>query len=139
MARFLHPSPRPPTQGAMSSSRRASRLALALSLAAGSITCNGDNVTGPEESTPAVATTGTPATLTINRQTPASALDSEVWSPTLQPIVLVKDAGGVVLPGVVVTASIATATGTLQGTLTATTRTNGTAAFTDLGIAGAGA
>jgi hypothetical protein len=38
-----------------------------------------------------------------------------------------------------VTASIATGSGTLQGTLTATTRTNGTAAFTDLGIAGAGA
>ncbi|MGH7515068.1 MAG: galactose oxidase-like domain-containing protein [Gemmatimonadales bacterium] len=123
----------------MSPSRRAARVILAVSLAAGSITCNGDNVTRPEESTPALATTGTPATLTIKKQPPASALDTEVWGPTLQPIVLVKDAGGVVLPGVAVTASIATGTGTLQGTLTATTRTNGTAAFTDLGIAGAGA
>ena len=41
-------------------------------------------------------------------------------------------------PGVVVTASLATGTGTLQGTLTATTRANGTAAFVDLGIAGTG-
>jgi galactose oxidase len=123
----------------MSSFRRAARLTLALSLAAVSVTCNGDNVTRPEESAPALATTGTPATLGINRQPPASALDQEVWGPTLQPIVVVKDAGGVVVPGVVVTASIVPGTGTLQGTLTATTRTNGTALFTDLGIAGAGA
>jgi len=123
----------------MSRSRRAARLALAVSLAAVSITCDGDNITRPEDSTPALATAGTPATLAINRQPPATALDQEVWGPTLQPIVLVKDAGGIVLPGVVVTASIATGTGTLQGTLAATTRTNGTAAFADLGIAGAGA
>ena len=102
----------------MSSFRRAARLTLALSLAAVSVTCNGDNVTRPEESAPALATTGTPATLGINRQPPASALDQEVWGPTLQPIVVVKDAGGVVVPGVVVTASIVPGTGTLQGTLT---------------------
>jgi Glyoxal oxidase N-terminus. len=122
----------------MYSFRRAARLTLALSMAAVSVTCNGDNVTRPEESAPALATTGVPATLGINRQPPASALDQEVWAPTLQPVVVVKDAGGVVVPGVVVTASIVPGTGTLQGTLTATTRTNGTALFTDLGIAGAG-
>ena len=115
----------------MSGFRKAARLALAVSLAAVSVTCNGDNVTRPEES-PAFATTGTPATLTINRQPPATALDREVWGPTLQPVILVKDGGGVVLPGVVVTASIASGGGTLQGAVTATTRTNGTAAFTDL-------
>jgi hypothetical protein len=115
------------------------RIALALTLAAVSLTCNGDNVTRPDEASPSLATAGAPATLTINRQPPTSALDSEVWSPTLQPIVLVKDAGGVVVPGVVVTASIATGSGTLQGTVTATTKTNGTAAFVDLGIAGPGA
>jgi hypothetical protein len=118
--------------------RRASRLVLAASLATVSLTCSGDNVTRPEESEPAFATTGTPATVTINRQPPSTALDSEVWTPTTQPIVLVKDAGGVALSGVVVTASIASGPGTLQGTLTATTRTNGTAAFVDLGIAGVG-
>src|SRR5690349_6211391 len=115
------------------------RIALTLTLAAASLTCNGDNVTRPDETSPSLATAGAPATLTINRQPPTSALDSEVWAPTLQPIVLVKDAGGVVVPGVVVTASIATGSGTLQGTVTATTKTNGTAAFVDLGIAGPGA
>jgi hypothetical protein len=115
------------------------RIALALSLATASLTCDGDNVTRPDEATPSLATAGAPATLNINRQPPTSALDSEVWAPTLQPIVLVKDAAGVVVPGVVVTASIASGAGTLQGTLTATTKTNGTAAFTDLGIAGPGA
>jgi hypothetical protein len=115
------------------------RIALALSLATASLTCDGDNVTRPDEATPSLATAGAPATLNIHRQPPTSALDSEVWAPTLQPIVLVKDAAGVVVPGVVVTASIASGAGTLQGTLTATTKTNGTAAFTDLGIAGPGA
>jgi hypothetical protein len=115
------------------------RIALALTLAAASLTCNGDNVTRPDEASPSLATAGAPATLNINRQPPTSALDSEVWAPTLQPIVLVKDVAGVVVPGVVVTASIATGSGTLQGTVTATTKTNGTAAFADLGIAGPGA
>jgi galactose oxidase len=115
------------------------RIALALTLATASLTCNGDNVTRPDEASPSLAAAGAPATLNINRQPPTSALDSEVWAPTLQPIVLVKDAAGVVVPGVVVTASIATGSGTLQGTVTATTKTNGTAAFADLGIAGPGA
>jgi len=115
------------------------RIALPLALAAGSLTCTGDNVTPPDEASPALATAGAPAALSINRQPPTSAVDSEVWGPTLQPVVLVKDAGGVVVPGVVVTASIATGSGTLQGTFTATTKTNGTAAFVDLGIAGPGA
>jgi hypothetical protein len=124
----------------MSFTRRLARLWLAAAVAAVSLTCNGDNLTrpSPDGSQPALATTGTPATVTINKQPPATALDSEVWGPTLQPIILVKDGGGVVLPGVVVTASIASGGGTLQGTLTATTRTNGTAAFVDLGISGPG-
>lgn len=115
------------------------RITLSLGLAAASLTCNNDDVTRPDEATPSLATAGAPATLTINRQPPTSALDSEVWAPTLQPIVLVKDAAGVVVPGVVVTASIASGSGTVQGTLSATTKTNGTAAFVDLGIAGPGA
>ncbi|HET9725591.1 MAG TPA: galactose oxidase-like domain-containing protein [Gemmatimonadales bacterium] len=122
----------------MTQFRRAIRLALAVCLAAVSITCGGDNITRPEESSPALATTGTPASLKINKQPPTSALDTEVWAPTAQPVVLVKDAGGVAVEGVVVTASILTGGGTLQGALTATTRANGTAAFRDLGIAGTG-
>jgi galactose oxidase len=123
----------------MSALHRACRLSIAVSLAAASLTCNGD-VTRPssDESEPAFATAGTPATVTINKQPPTSALDSEVWTPATQPIVLVKDAAGVAVSGVVVTASIASGPGTLQGALTATTRTNGTAAFADLGIGGTG-
>jgi len=122
----------------MSPIRRAARIVLAMCLAVGAATCNGDNVTRPDAGTPALATMGTPATMTINRQPPTSALDQEVWNPTLQPIILVKDAGGVALSGIAVTVQVASGTGTLQGALTATTRTNGTAAFTDLGIAGTG-
>ena len=122
----------------MSPFRRAARIVPAVCLAAAAATCNGDNVTRPDAGTPALATTGTPATITINKQPPTSALDQEVWGPTLQPIILVKDAGGVALSGVAVTAQVASGTGTLQGALTATTRTNGTAAFSDLGIAGTG-
>src|SRR6478736_8686437 len=98
----------------MSVSRRLARLAAAIALAAVSLTCNGDEVTRPtpDESGPSLATTGTPATVAINRSPPLSALDTEVWVPTSQPIVLVKDAGGVPTPGVVVTASLATGTGT---------------------------
>ena len=118
--------------------RRAVRLALAVGLAAVSLTCNGDNVTRPDESSPTLATGGTPATIKINKQPPTSALDAEVWAPTAQPTVQVKDGAGVGVQGVVVTASIASGGGTLQGTLTATTNSNGTAPFRDLGIAGTG-
>jgi hypothetical protein len=52
--------------------------------------------------------------------------------------VLVKDAAGVGVPGVVVRVERASGTGTIQGALTATTRADGTAQFTDLGISGAG-
>jgi len=122
----------------MSPSRRAVRVVLAACLALASLTCGGDTITRPDNSSPAFATAGTPATIKINRQPPASALDSEVWDPAVQPVILVKDGNGVVLEGVVVTASIASGGATLQGALTATTRPNGTAAFRDLGIAGPG-
>jgi hypothetical protein len=122
----------------MSPSRRAVRVVLAACLALASLTCGGDTITRPDNSSPAFATAGTPATIKINRQPPASALDSEVWDPAVQPVILVKDGNGVVLEGVVVTASIASGGATLQGALTATTRPNGTAAFRDLGITGPG-
>src|SRR5690348_959983 len=84
------------------------------------------------------AVAGPPARITISRQPPSSVLDKEVWDPAAQPIAIVRDAGGVGVPGVVVTAALASGTGTLQGTLTATTRANGSAIFNDLGIGGTG-
>jgi hypothetical protein len=80
---------------------------------------------------------GPPATVTVNTQ-PTSALDKEVFDPSEQPVVTVTDAGGNVVPDVLVTASIASGTGTLQGRDTATTDANGIARFTDLGISGPG-
>ncbi|MFL5447168.1 MAG: galactose oxidase-like domain-containing protein, partial [Gemmatimonadales bacterium] len=81
---------------------------------------------------------GAPSTLKITVQPPAGAIDSEVWIPSRQPTVVVKDANGVVVPGVTVTGSIASGTGTLQGKLAITTNSSGVAKFVDLGIAGAG-
>lgn len=121
---------------------RASRLGVAAALAAASLTCSGDNITQPtqDDGTPTlVVAAGTPASVRLNRQPPASALDEEVWTPGSQPLVLVKDAAGAAVANVVVTASVASGSGALQGALTATTRANGTAQFTDLGIAGTGA
>ena len=53
-------------------------------------------------------------------------------------MVRVRDAANVGVDGVVVSASIASGGGALQGTLTVTTKANGAAAFADLGIAGTG-
>jgi hypothetical protein len=50
----------------------------------------------------------------------------------------VKDADGVVVKGAVVTASLASGAGSLQGEVSKPTNVNGVAAFTDLGISGAG-
>jgi hypothetical protein len=80
---------------------------------------------------------GPPAHVTVTTQ-PTSALDKEVFDPTEQPVVTVTDAGGNVVPNVLVTASIGSGTGTLQGRDTATTDANGVARFTDLGISGTG-
>src|SRR5207249_12224844 len=80
---------------------------------------------------------GPPANIAVNTQ-PTSALDKEVFDPTDQPVVTVTDAGGNVSPRALVTASIGSGTGTLQGRDTATTDANGVARFTDLGISGAG-
>jgi hypothetical protein len=69
---------------------------------------------------------------------PVSALSSEVFDPVVQPAVTLTDAGGAPVSGTQVTASIASGTGTLEGTTTATTDANGVARFTDLGINGTG-
>jgi hypothetical protein len=68
---------------------------------------------------------------------PVSALDGEVFDPTVQPVVQVTDGSGGV-SGVQVTAALATGSGTLDGTTTATTDASGIARFGDLGISGTG-
>ena len=121
-------------------SPRLPRLLLATGLAAGTVTCGTDDLTRETAEAPApeLAVAGPPDRLTLTQQPPAAALDQEVWDPTRQPKVVVKDAGGVKVAGAVVTASVATGGGTLQGTVTRTTNANGLAAFGDLGIAGTG-
>jgi galactose oxidase len=121
--------------------RRASHLVLAASLAVASVTCGGNDPMQPTaaEPTPGVSlAVGPAATIKVTIQPPASALDQEVWDPSRQPVVLVTDASGQVVPGVVVTAIIATGSGRLQGTLTARTLASGKAKFADLGITGTG-
>lgn len=122
-------------------SRRAAHLVLAASLAIASVTCTSDDVTQPavpDTSGGASLAVGAPATIRVAIQPPTSALDQEVWVPSRQPVVLVKDANGNAVPGVVVTAGIASGSGRLQGTPTATTLATGRAKFIDLGIAGTG-
>jgi galactose oxidase len=119
------------------SPHRTAQLLLAAALAIASATCGGDELTKP---TPGDASlvAGPAATIKVNVQPPASALNLEVWDPSRQPTMVVKDASGNGVPDVVVTATVASGPGTLQGTVTATTGSNGAAKFGDLGIAGTG-
>jgi galactose oxidase len=119
------------------SPHRIAHLLLAAVLAVGSATCGGDNVMNPTPGDVSLVV-GPAATIKVNVQPPASALNREVWNPSRQPAMMVKDAGGNVVPGVVVTATVASGSGTLQGTMTATTGSTGVARFGDLGIAGTG-
>jgi len=118
---------------------RTAKILLVSALGVLSITCSGDNLTRPApEGRGQLAVAGPPARITISRQPPSNALDQEVWAPGAQPVVVVKDAAGVAVAGAVVTSAIASGSGALQGTLTATTKANGSATFADLGIAGTG-
>ncbi len=117
---------------------RTNRILLVSALGILSITCSGDQLTRPAEKTGEFAVAGPPARITISRQPPSNALDLEVWVPGSQPIVVVKDAGGVAVAGAVVTADIASGSGVIQGARSATTKANGSATFADLGIAGTG-
>ncbi len=76
--------------------------------------------------------------LVITTNPPVSALTSEVFAPQAQPVVVLRDGSGNPVSDAEVTASIASGTGTLEGTVTATTDANGVAAFGDLGISGTG-
>src|SRR5262245_2982142 len=118
---------------------RLSIVALAALIAVGVITCTSDN-TGPDGATgpDGLSLAGAPSTIKLNVQPPTAALDREVWIPSRQPVVLVKDANGVVVPGVTVTATIASGSGALQGKVAITTNGAGVAKFLDLGIAGTG-
>jgi len=78
-------------------------------------------------------------TLTVTQQPPGSVLAKEIFAPEDQPAVRLLDSGGAPMAGEVVTASVVSGGGTLQGTATATTDANGIAAFADLGIDGDGA
>ncbi|MDT8397455.1 MAG: hypothetical protein RQ899_02440, partial [Pseudomonadales bacterium] len=74
--------------------------------------------------------------LTLTTQPSASAANGAAFSQ--QPVVQLRDAlnNAVGQAGVVVTAAIASGTGTLGGTLTATTNASGVATFTNLSITG---
>jgi galactose oxidase len=76
--------------------------------------------------------------IAISTNPPTSALTREVFDPSVQPVVLVTDGTGNPAAGVVVTASIASGSGTLEGKVTATTDAGGLARFGDLGIEGLG-
>jgi hypothetical protein len=77
---------------------------------------------------------GVPAKVQITTQ-PAGSAQSGVQL-TRQPAVVVTDASTNPIAGVTVTAAIASGSGTLGGTTTATTAANGIAAFQDLVIRG---
>ena len=78
-------------------------------------------------------------TLTVTQQPPGSVLATEIFAPEDQPAVRLLDSGGAPMAGEVVTASVVSGGGTLQGAATATTDANGIAAFADMGIDGDGA
>jgi hypothetical protein len=85
-----------------------------------------------------LGSSGGGSSVTITTNPPTSALDGEVFDPSVQPVVLVKDGSSNLVSGATVTAALVGGSGTLDGTLTATTDANGSAAFGDLGITGPG-
>ena len=78
-----------------------------------------------------------PATLAVTTQPPSAALNGEVFDPSVQPVVEVRDEGGTPAAGVIVTAAIEAGGGALEGTTAVSTDANGLGVFTDLGIRGA--
>ncbi len=76
--------------------------------------------------------------IVITTNPPVSALTEEVFDPVVQPVVQVTDQDGNPAAGLEVTASVASGSGTLEGTTTATTDAAGVARFGDLGISGTG-
>ena len=124
-----------PSQGSGRFSRavlallRGTRGSLALVLISLLATCRQNEVTGPPATGPA-------AKLAITTPPVVTAASGVAFSQ--QPVVQLQDAAGnpVSQAGVVVTAAIASGTGALGGTVTATTNANGAAAFVGLSIVG---
>ena len=83
------------------------------------------------------ANPGGGAGILITTNPPVSALSGEVFDPSVQPVVQVRDDNGPAV-GVTVTVSAVSGGGTLEGTTSATTDAAGNAAFGDLGIRGTG-
>jgi hypothetical protein len=83
-------------------------------------------------------TTAAATNLTITTQPSATATSGSTFGQ--QPRLQLRDASNaaVAQAGVVVTATLASGTGTLNGTKTATTNASGVASFTNLSIVGAG-
>lgn len=81
---------------------------------------------------------GTGNSIVLTTNPPSTALDGEVFDPSVQPAVQVKDNSGSPAAGVSVTASVSAGPGSLEGTTTATTDAQGVATFGDLGISGVG-
>ncbi len=72
--------------------RRALSLVLPAALAAGAITCTGDNASPDRQTGPDVPMlAGAPTSIKISVQPPSGALDREVWIPSRQPTVVVKE------------------------------------------------
>ncbi|MGH7499082.1 MAG: galactose oxidase-like domain-containing protein [Gemmatimonadales bacterium] len=84
---------------------------------------------------PITLAAGTPSSLTMRTQPSTTAVSGDPFSR--QPVVEVRDAGGNLLNGSQVTATIQSGGGTLSGTAVITS-VNGVATFTDLAIGGAG-
>ncbi|HET6798042.1 MAG TPA: galactose oxidase-like domain-containing protein [Gemmatimonadales bacterium] len=89
-------------------------------------------------STPVTIGGSAAGSISITTNPPTHAVDAEVFDPSAQPVVVVKDASGNPVSGATVTASISSGSGTLEGTATAKSAANGTATFLDLGIRGTG-
>ena len=77
---------------------------------------------------------GPASQLAITTQPSSNATSGSPFAQ--QPVLLVQDAAGNPVNGIVVTASIGSGAGTLGGTLTATSNASGVASFTNLSITG---
>lgn len=123
-----------PTNG----SGQASFPGLSISGTAGQFTLdfNSGTLTG-DTSIPITLSAGSATKLFLSTQPSSSAQSGVAFAQ--QPVVQVQDGAGnpVSQGGTLVTASIATGGGTLQGTTSATTSGGGVATFTDLAISGA--
>ena len=112
---------------------------LAITGAAGDYTLKFTAPGYAQVSSAAITLGGAAAGISITVNPPTSALTGEVFDPVAQPVVQVTDGSGQPAAGVVVTASVGSGGGTLQGTPTATTDASGLAKFGDLGVQGTGA